>query len=836
MNVPSCGASPRIAPPKRARPATARDAGTGIRFWRDALVAALLFGLAALLAPAPGAAAGAATAAPQAAGTGLSDKQFDLLVDRVSRAMAGRLAGDAGAEGEAAKAGTTDPAKLQALEDARYERISRFVRSAAAAVTALPDLGAVYGSIPGRLDERARGGSGVGAYLLLLAFAVAVSFLAERLVRAGLAAAAARFMPPGTGAGRLVLARLAMDIAAVAALWIVSQGAIGTFFPGKTPQDRLAAGVLETLLQWRIVAMVFRVILRPGIPVARIAPLGDADASRLYRLISAVALGLSVLQLLYLVTAAIETRPEVLAAARLLNGLVAFGLLQWCLHANRAEIGRWFAGLAASDRVGASVGRFLADHWFAIGQATLAVLLIAQIHGAVTRVATAGRVLVMTLAILVGLVLFETLLRWVLRRSVASRAREAARAAAIAAAAARSEAPRTDAVARAEASDALDMPYPLPGQSAEQLFTLETELPPEVPPPAPATPEAVAEAVLALPLKMAVAIRCLRVVVYITAGIVIAQAWVVDVLALVDRSAWLGVLRACTTSGFVLAGGYLIWEIVEYFSARYRRSPMLMPGVDEDVALAPPSRMATLMPLLRVAIYIFTIVVGLLLILSELGVNTTPLIAGASVAGLAISFGSQSLVKDVVSGVFFLADDAFRVGEYIECGHAKGTVEGFTVRSLRLRHQNGMVHTIPYGQLGLVTNYSRDWTTVKFNLRMARSTDLEKLRKTTKKVGIALADDPAFKGQFISPLKLQGVADVAENALIVRFKFTARPGTPSLIQREGLKRLYKAFQENGIEFASATVTVQSSTGGIDTSTAAAGAAARAAAASALPAA
>ena len=102
--------------------------------------------------------------------------------------------------------------------------------------------------------------------------------------------------------------------------------------------------------------------------------------------------------------------------------------------------------------------------------------------------------------------------------------------------------------------------------------------------------------------------------------------------------------------------------------------------------------------------------------LSELGVNITPLIAGASVLGLAVSFGSQSLVRDIVSGMFFLAEDSFRVGEYIDGSKVKGTVEGFSVRSIRLRHQNGQLHIVPFGQLTHITNFSRDWTTVKFNL------------------------------------------------------------------------------------------------------------------------
>ena len=104
-------------------------------------------------------------------------------------------------------------------------------------------------------------------------------------------------------------------------------------------------------------------------------------------------------------------------------------------------------------------------------------------------------------------------------------------------------------------------------------------------------------------------------------------------------------------------------------------------------------------------------------------------------------------MRDIVSGIFYLSDDAFRVGEYIDCGKAKGTVEGFTLRSIKLRHQNGQVHTIPFGQLGQITNFSRDWITVKFNLRFARDTDLEKLRKAAKKIGADMMEMPADQGR-----------------------------------------------------------------------------------------
>jgi small-conductance mechanosensitive channel len=302
--------------------------------------------------------------------------------------------------------------------------------------------------------------------------------------------------------------------------------------------------------------------------------------------------------------------------------------------------------------------------------------------------------------------------------------------------------------------------------------------------------------------------RSVRVAALIAAAALVAQTWVVDVLGLVDASGWQSLTRSSVSAAVTMFIAFVVWELVKFVTER--SAPGAVSGAhDEDAeGGASASRFATIAPLLRIGLGIAIMVVTLLVVLSELGVNITPLIAGASVFGLAISFGSQTLVRDVVSGIFYLADDAFRVGEYIECGKAKGTVEGFTLRSIRLRHQNGQVHTIPFGQLGQITNFSRDWSTVKFNLRFVRDTDLEKLRKTVKKIGLEMMEDPTIKDNILEPLKMQGVADIADNATIVRFKFTVRPGHASLVQRQSVKRMVSAFSANGIQFASAVVAVQ----------------------------
>ena len=232
-----------------------------------------------------------------------------------------------------------------------------------------------------------------------------------------------------------------------------------------------------------------------------------------------------------------------------------------------------------------------------------------------------------------------------------------------------------------------------------------------------------------------------------------------------------------------------------------------LPG-DDDEAAGSASRLGTLLPLLRNMLLIGLAVAAVIAALSTLGLNIGPLLAGLGVVGIAIGFGAQTLVRDVISGVFFLLEDAFRVGEYIDTGRLRGTVEGMSLRSVRLRHQNGQVHTIPFGQVQAVTNFSRDWSVVKFNLHLEPGADIETVRRTIKTVGQELLDDPEIGTDFIGPLKMQGVVDVLQNALVVRCKFTATPLRPTYLQRQALRRLIDAFGAAEIRFAAPQVTLQ----------------------------
>lgn len=218
--------------------------------------------------------------------------------------------------------------------------------------------------------------------------------------------------------------------------------------------------------------------------------------------------------------------------------------------------------------------------------------------------------------------------------------------------------------------------------------------------------------------------------------------------------------------------------------------------------------MATLLPMFQKALMVTIIIMVALIIVSSLGVNIGPILAGAGVLGIALGFGAQALVKDIFSGVFFLIDDAFRVGEYIEMGELRGTVESVSIRSLRVRHHRGALHTIPYGELSSLTNYSRDWVIMKLQFRVPFDTDLKLAKKIVKRVSAQLSENEVYGQHFIEPLKFQGVRRMEEFNMVIGVKFMAVPGEQWTIRRDTYQTILDEFEANGIKLASRNVQVE----------------------------
>ena len=307
-----------------------------------------------------------------------------------------------------------------------------------------------------------------------------------------------------------------------------------------------------------------------------------------------------------------------------------------------------------------------------------------------------------------------------------------------------------------------------------------------------------------------VLIRNMRVILGLLVFVLLAQVWGLDLHDATATGIGERVADALFEIVVILVIAWAIWGFIKtainYYAPQEGIDVEQM--VEGEAGGTGLSRAQTLLPLFRKFILITLIVVVTLVILSSLGVSIGPLIAGAGVVGLAIGFGAQTLVRDIISGAFFLADDAFRLGEYIDVGVAMGMVEKISVRSFRLRHHLGPVNTIPFGEVQKVTNYSRDWVMMKLEMRVPSDTDLEKLRKVVKKVGQRMMEEPEFSDKFLQPVKSQGVYRMDDDgAFVIRVKFMSKPGEQFVLRREVFRRVQEAFGENGINFAPKRVMV-----------------------------
>ena len=319
-----------------------------------------------------------------------------------------------------------------------------------------------------------------------------------------------------------------------------------------------------------------------------------------------------------------------------------------------------------------------------------------------------------------------------------------------------------------------------------------------------------ADTVLRPPGMAAAALgRALRALLVIGAAFLLLRAFDLDVDALASAdTVGMHLLRGAVNALVIVLIIDLVWKVtaalIDQKLAASGSQPLGPSATDEQHRDA---RLRTLLPIVRSTLAAVLVVTAVLMSLSALGVKVAPLLAGAGVVGVAIGFGSQTLVRDMLSKFFYLLDDAFRVGEYIQSGNYKGTVEHLGARSVRLRHHRGSLFTIPYGQLGAVQNMSRDWVIDKMTLGLVYGTDLDKVKKVLKQIGKELSANPEFAPDILEPLKMQGVDQFGDFAIQVRLKMKTLPNKQFTIRRRAYAMIQKAFAENGIEFAFPTVQV-----------------------------
>ena len=254
------------------------------------------------------------------------------------------------------------------------------------------------------------------------------------------------------------------------------------------------------------------------------------------------------------------------------------------------------------------------------------------------------------------------------------------------------------------------------------------------------------------PVLVAVIERGIRMVLIVAGAAFLAHVWGIDVSMMTAGDSMTNrLLRGGINAAVIILAADFGWSIIKAVMAR-RLGRSAGAGAAGHAQQDPrQARLRTLLPIFQNMLFATIVVMTLLMVLSSLGVEIGPLIAGAGVVGVAIGFGAQTLVKDVIGGIFYLLDDAFRVGEYIQSGTYKGTVESFSLRSVKLRHHRGYLFTVPFGELGAVQNMSRDWVIDKFSINVDYQTDIEQARKIIKKIGQQLAEDPEYAPHVIEP-------------------------------------------------------------------------------------
>lgn len=248
----------------------------------------------------------------------------------------------------------------------------------------------------------------------------------------------------------------------------------------------------------------------------------------------------------------------------------------------------------------------------------------------------------------------------------------------------------------------------------------------------------------------------------------------------------------------ILVVAYGVRKISMFFIGKIIRRSVRFHGNASPIA--EERREKTLHDIIGTALRVFIWIFASLMILQELGVDITPLIAGAGIAGVALGFGAQSIVKDSLTGLFIIFENQYRVGDVVMVNSTTaGVVEKITLRATVLRDLDGMVHHVPNGTINLATNMTMEYANVNIDIGVSYSCDIEKVEKVINEVGEKMADDDEWRDSIITPPAFLRVDDFADSAIMVKILGKTTADMRWGVSGEFRKRLKIAFDKNEIE-------------------------------------
>jgi len=288
--------------------------------------------------------------------------------------------------------------------------------------------------------------------------------------------------------------------------------------------------------------------------------------------------------------------------------------------------------------------------------------------------------------------------------------------------------------------------------------------------------------------------RVVKIFAWIIGTLIILSAWGFDTAAWFATPIGKKVVSAAVSITITLFFIVVAWEFISNGIDRY------LQGEDSHGRrIERSARMRTLLPLVRYAAHTVLVVVAGFIILSEFGVDITPLLAGAGIIGLAVGFGAQTLVKDFITGLFILLEDTLSVGDVVIIGDHKGSVEAFTIRTLRLRDVEGRVHSIPFSEVTSIINRTKNYAFVYIEVGVAYDSDLQKAMLVMKKVADDIRNEPAFSRYIYEPMEIFGVEKLDSSSIVLAARMKTDGQKQWVIKREYLLRLKLAFDAEHIE-------------------------------------
>ena len=247
----------------------------------------------------------------------------------------------------------------------------------------------------------------------------------------------------------------------------------------------------------------------------------------------------------------------------------------------------------------------------------------------------------------------------------------------------------------------------------------------------------------------------------------------------------------------IIVGAYLLQRVLNAFITKAVRL-----AVVRDATMSAESekkREDTLIYIFKTTLRVIVLVIAVLMILQELGVDIGPILAGAGIVGLAVGFGGQYLIRDIISGLFIILENQYRIGDVAKINDTAGLVEEITLRKTTLRDLDGIVHHIPHGEVTIVSNLSKEFSRVNLNIGVSYSSNLEHVIEVVNRVGNEMAAEPGWKESILKAPQFLRVDDFGDSSVVIKILGDTLPLKQWEVTGELRKRLFVAFNKEGIE-------------------------------------